>query len=65
MKGLVKVPFTDKYTLRYYAKGKEVDFTEERLTELAKIGYVEKVAEAKPSVAKATKRTVKKTVKKK
>ena len=60
MKGLVKEPFIDKYSLRFYAKGEEVDFAEERLTELAKIGYVEKVAETKPSVAKATKKTVKK-----
>lgn len=72
MNGLVKVPYIDKYTGRFYEPGKKVEYPEARIKELAALGVVEikEAAETKPEVtavpkpekkASPAEKTVKKT----
>lgn len=54
MKGLVKVPFTDKNTGIGYLPGQNVEFADLRMKDLASKGFVEvRGAETKPEVKKA------------
>ena len=57
MKGLVRVPFVDKYTGRFYEPGKKVEYPEARIKELAALGVVEikEAAETKPEVKEVAK----------
>lgn len=57
MKGLVRVPFVDKYTGKYYEPGTSVEFADVRVKELADLGVVEikEAAETKPEVKEVAK----------
>ena len=57
MKVKIKRTFRDKYTRQTYKAGTEVDFTEERIEEILKVGkYVEVIETKKPAKKKVEKK---------
>jgi len=64
MRGLVKVPYIDKHTGVYYEPGKEVEYADARIEELAALGFVElkSAPKTEPEAKKAVEKKVERKV---